>query len=127
MFIEWLNCDGADAQSLINFDPADDLNPTWSSDGNRIVFTSDRKGNRDIYEKPANGTGEEQLLFQSNESKDVTDWSSDRKNVVYDVDFPMTSVWVLPLSGDRKPFPYVQANYNAQQGQLSPNGRFIAD
>ncbi|PYV30024.1 MAG: hypothetical protein DMG22_21630, partial [Acidobacteria bacterium] len=112
--------------SRLTFDPADDLNPTWSSDGNRIVFTSDRKGNRDIYEKPANGTGEEQLLFQSNESKDVTDWSSDRKNVVYDVDFPMTSVWVLPLSGDRKPFPYVQANYNAQQGQLSPNGRFIA-
>ncbi len=111
--------------SRLTFDPAEDLNPAWSSDGNRILFTSERKGYRDIYEKAANGIGEEQLIYQSNENKSVTDWSWDRKHVVYDDD-SRTGVWVLPLSGDRKPFPYVQANYDAQQGQLSANGRFIA-
>src|SRR5438876_1638995 len=59
--------------------------------------------------------------------KSVTDWSSDQKYVVYDgIGLQKESVWVLPLSGDRKPFPYVEGNYDAEQGQLSPNGRFIA-
>jgi len=42
------------------------------------------------------------------------------------VDLQMTSVWVPPFSVARKPFPYVQANYNAQQGQLSRDGHYIS-
>jgi Tol biopolymer transport system component len=52
------------ASSRFTFDPGEDLNPSWSPDGTRIAFTSNRKGYRDIYVKPANGAGEEQMLLQ---------------------------------------------------------------
>src|SRR5262249_16332480 len=49
----------------LTFDPADDLNPTWSPDGSQIIFTSDRGGIRNLYRKAANGTGEDVLLMES--------------------------------------------------------------
>ena len=33
---------------------------------------------------------------------------------------------VLPLSGDRKPFPFVQGSFGAVSAQFSPNGRYVA-
>jgi eukaryotic-like serine/threonine-protein kinase len=47
--------------SRLTFDPADDTNPTWSPDGTRIAFSSNRKGHFDIYVKPASGVGDEHL------------------------------------------------------------------
>lgn len=43
--------------SRFTFDPAEETNPTWSPDGNRIAFSSRGNGNLDIYQKAATGTG----------------------------------------------------------------------
>ena len=41
--------------------------------------------------------------------------------------FPRTSdVWVLPLFGDRKPFPLAQTEFLETSGVFSPDGRWIA-
>jgi hypothetical protein len=40
--------------------------------------------------------------------------------------FPHAGLYVLPLTGDRKPIPFVDTQYNTQEGQISPNGRWIA-
>ena len=32
----------------------------------------------------------------------------------------------MPLFGDRKPFPYLQTEFNESYGRLSPNGRWLA-
>ncbi|MCI0551864.1 MAG: hypothetical protein L0287_12990 [Anaerolineae bacterium] len=37
--------------------PALDINPTWSPDGSRLAFVSDREGNREIYLISPDGTG----------------------------------------------------------------------
>ena len=47
------------------FDASLDRFPVWSPDGNRIVFDSNRKGHRDLYLKPSNGSGNEELLLGS--------------------------------------------------------------
>src|SRR5262249_54546088 len=38
----------------LTFDPSTDLFPIWSPDGTRIVFSSDREGPRQLYQKSAN-------------------------------------------------------------------------
>jgi len=68
--------------SRLTFDPADDLNPVWTHDGSRIFFTSDRKGQRDIYAKPANGIGTETSVSASKQPKAIDDLSPDRRYVV---------------------------------------------
>jgi hypothetical protein len=115
-----------DKSSRLTFEPVDDLCPVWSRDGSRILFTSNRKGQRDIYEQAANGLGTTRLVFESTQSKSVDDWSADGRYVVYDTSGALASVWVLPMFGERKPFPFINANYMAKQAQLSPNGDYIA-
>ena len=107
--------------------PADELNPLWSRDGSRILFTSNQKGVRDIYQKPANGLGDSELVFESKDhGKSVNDWSPDGRYVLYDTAGAPSGIWVLPLFGDHKPFPLVQGAYVARSAQFSPNGRYVA-
>jgi hypothetical protein len=35
-------------------------------------------------------------------------------------------IWVLPLLGDHKPFPYVDAGFQERFARLSPDGRWLA-
>jgi eukaryotic-like serine/threonine-protein kinase len=35
-------------------------------------------------------------------------------------------LWVFPLFGDRKPFPYLQTEFNERRPRLSPDGRWLA-
>jgi serine/threonine protein kinase len=37
-----------------------------------------------------------------------------------------SDLWVLPLTGDRKPRPFAQAPFNETSGQASPDGRWMA-
>jgi hypothetical protein len=115
-----------DKPSRLTFDAADNLAPVWSRDGSQILFTSNRKGQRDIYEQAANGLGTTRLVFESTQSKTVNDWSADGRYVIYDTSGALASLWVLPMFGERKPFPFINANYLAKQAQLSPNGDYIA-
>jgi Tol biopolymer transport system component len=35
-------------------------------------------------------------------------------------------LWVLPLAGERNPFPFLQTEFNESFSQFSPDGRWIA-
>ena len=98
------------------FDSGDESNPIWSPDGRRIAFTSNRKGPRDIYVKDADGTGEDQVLFQSDEQKATQDWSGDGRYILF-------SGVALPLEGERKPVALVKGGDTTR---VSPDGRWLA-
>ena len=92
-------------RTRLTFDPADDLNPVWSPDGTRIAFTSNRKGERDIYQKPADGSGQEELLLEGKDGqKNLEDWSPDGKYLLYNHQpARQYHLYVMPFEGDRKP------------------------
>jgi dipeptidyl aminopeptidase/acylaminoacyl peptidase len=57
-----------------------------------------------------------------------SDWSSDGRFLAYFRSDPQTKLdlWVVPLSGDRKPLPLLHSEFNESQGQFSPDVRWMA-
>ncbi len=56
-------------------------------------------------------------------------WSPDGRFILYiapGVDDRRVTLWVLPLSGDRKPLPFTEITTHNGSGQFSPDGRWIA-
>ena len=57
-----------------------------------------------------------------------TDWSKDGRYIIERTGFDSKTVaiWVLPLFGDKKPFPYLQTEANESWAKLSPDGQLLA-
>jgi serine/threonine protein kinase len=110
------------------FDAANDQSALWSPDGSRIVFNSSRNGTWDLFDKPANGTRDEEPLLVTQQSKVLADWSPDGRMVLYATQDPKTGsdLWALPLDRRSKPFPVVQTRADEREGQFSPDGRWVA-
>ena len=102
--------------------------PVWSADGRRIIFTSNRNGHFDLYQKQSNGTGQSELLYADELEKYPTSVSPDGNFLLfYTLDNPRGAnhVWVLPLRAERKPFAFTDGAFNQSEGQFSPDGRWI--
>ena len=115
-------------RTRFTFGPANALVSIWSPDGSRIVFNSSRKGHLDLYQKSFSGGGTEEVLLEDNVNKDPTSWSPDGRLILYSTVGPQTGadLFILPLSGDRKPFPFLKTQFNEDYGQFSPDGRWVA-
>jgi Tol biopolymer transport system component len=110
----------------LTFHPGLDSHPVWSPDSERIAFRSVRDGSGDLYQKAANGAGQEEVLLKSNEDKFPFDWSSDGRLLLYSLNLPQTSSFVLPLTGDRRPVTYLANQFSNGQGAFSPDNRWVA-
>jgi hypothetical protein len=124
----WLVDFSRGSSTRFTFGSAPAQGAVWSSDGSRIIFSSNHGGSSDLYEKPASGATDEVLLLKSGEDKVPGSWSRDGRFLLYAAHDPKkkTSLWVLPLAGDRKPFPFLRSNFNQAVGRFSPDGRWVA-
>jgi eukaryotic-like serine/threonine-protein kinase len=127
-FVVWQDDLATGTSTRFTFGSAYAVGGAWSPDGSQIVFSSSPKGVFDLYQKPANGAHEGELLLHTDESKTATDWSRDGRFLLYNSTNPQTKndIWVLPLAGDKKPAPFLKTEYNEAGGHFSPDGRFVA-
>jgi eukaryotic-like serine/threonine-protein kinase len=125
----WVMDAASQAASRFTSDPGWDAFPTWSPDGSRIVFTSNRGGGvYNLYVKPSSGTGNEELFYQSTEGKGPNSWSPDGRFLIYYSIGQPTHLRLLAADGpaDRKPVPLVDPQFSSVTGRFSPDGRWIA-
>ena len=116
------------SRSRFTFDPAVDRYPIWSPRGDRIVFSSQRLGGEDLFVKSSMGTGEAEVLLDTEEAKFPTDWSGDGRYVLYTNRSVETArdVWALPVDGEGDPFPVLQTPFREWHAMFSPDGNWIA-
>jgi eukaryotic-like serine/threonine-protein kinase len=123
----WLVDLGLGGLSRFTFGSAGEHRPIWSPDGSTLIFNSNRPV-FDLFRKPVTRGGAEQLVLASQQAKVPMDWSSDGRFLMYRTLDPKTSqdLWVLPMTGDTKPYPIVHSNFVESQGQFSPDAKWIA-
>ena len=119
----WVFDIGRGALSRLTSNPANDIHPTWSPDGTRILFSSNRTGEYHLYEKSIASGAETQVVpLQS----PLTDWSRDghialaQRRVKNGADIFAMNMETREMS------PVVQTELDDRNGQFSPDGRWIA-
>jgi eukaryotic-like serine/threonine-protein kinase len=119
----------------LTFNPLFETSPVWSPDGSQVAFESAQSGEASIRQRLVNGAaGDEPLLERSPvpgsrlQNATPTGWSPDGRFIAYTQRTSSTTsdVWVLPLTGDRKPFPVLQTEFVETSAVFSPDGRWIA-
>jgi eukaryotic-like serine/threonine-protein kinase len=99
----------------------------WSPDGTHIAFMKGANGTGPdiLHQKATSGAGQEEKLGTE---LSPTDWSPDGRYIIGMADSPKTKtdIWVLPLFGDRKAFPYLADEYLEGYAKVSPDGRWLA-
>src|SRR5262249_19131986 len=126
----WLRDLSRATDTRLTSDGRQNFAPVWSPKGERIVFTSNagQRGFVALYQKPANGSRQAEVLFSSTSTR-AEQWSRDGRFIVFSSGNPGTNLdlWVLPTGGgseaDRKPVVFLQSEFNEFQGQLSPDSR----
>jgi Tol biopolymer transport system component len=113
----------------LTLDPGIDGEPIISPDGSRLVYVADGRDDvYQMYERPADGTGGETLLLETNEHKNPRDWSPDGRYILF-TNQSLETGWdllALPLAGDRKPLEVARTRFDEANGRFSPDGRWVA-
>ena len=124
----WIYDVARSLKTRFTFDAAMEAQSIWSPDGSRVVFSSNRKGHYDLYQNASDGSGTEALLLEDNLDKYPESWSADGRFILYGSTGGPTGndLFVLPLTGDRKPVPFLNTQFNESYGRFSPDGRWVA-
>jgi len=103
--------------------------PTWTPDGRRITFMSDRKGGRALYTVPWDGSGPVESLLTTSRALQEAEWSHDGRFLVYR-DGPGgrtgRDISYLRPGVDSAPHPFVASEFDESSPALSPDSRWLA-
>jgi Tol biopolymer transport system component len=100
----------------------------FSPDGSRVLFSDDRNGPFDLFELKVDEPGKDVAVLTSPHWKYPESWSSDGRFVVYTEVDPEKrgDLWVLPRTGNAKPYPFLATAAAESGARFSPDGRFLA-
>ena len=113
----------------LTFDPGVDATAVFSPDETQVVFYSSRGGKGNFYRKPATGAGNDELVMESDGGTFADSWSRDGKYLLYEKNGgagTKIDLWILPMTGGGKAFPYLETEFEEAHAQFSPDGRWIA-
>ncbi|HUR98564.1 MAG TPA: hypothetical protein VMZ26_10915, partial [Pyrinomonadaceae bacterium] len=113
------------SRSRFAFGPLDEQGGVWSPDAKRLAYFKNGQSTlriKTVSDVP--GEGETPVEGFSG----PTDWSRDGKYIIYTLNEPTVQrdVWVLPMTGDGKPFPFLKTQSNEFGARFSPDTRYVA-
>ena len=113
----------------LTFDPGNDRWPVWTLDGRRVVFESRREsGEANLFWTAADGTGEVERLGESTNSQTPLSFSPDGRLLLFRENFPETDrdLLMLSMEDERATEVLLRTEFQEQNAELSPDGRWLA-
>jgi Tol biopolymer transport system component len=101
--------------------------PAWSPDGRYVGYVSLRGSRFNLFRKPSDGSGIEELLYEHQGGPIVlTDWSLDGRYLsFYESDLAGSRLYLLPLEGNRQPIEAMKSESAVVAARLSPDSRLL--
>ncbi len=105
--------------------------PVWTPDGSRVIYRATRRGLRNIYWRPVDGSSEEEALTTKPDVlQSPSTISPDGRFLVFNETGAQekggNGLWVMQLDGDRTPRRLFPQAADEENPQLSPDGKWVA-
>jgi serine/threonine protein kinase len=99
-------------------------------DGGSVVFRCQVSGEAAFCRKSSGGAIPEEKFWQEKDAIKPTDISSDGRFLSYDkmgASYGLSaSIWILPLTAERRPYRFYPSDAEQHHGIFAPNGKWIA-
>ncbi len=115
-----------EVSTRLTFHEGYDADQFWSPDGTYIYFTSDRDGVAKPYRKRADGSGDADLLTDSEIEFYPLSASPDGKVLIGETNDDGIDITVLDLDQPGDPEPFVATPFSDRDPAFSPDGRWVA-
>jgi eukaryotic-like serine/threonine-protein kinase len=102
----------------------------WTPDESQVVFdaTSDNTKTLPLYRVAADGSQAPELILPADGAWIMPySWAARGTLLAFQKGGPEnTDIWMLPMAGDRKPYPVLSAPYSEIHPAVSPDSRWLA-
>ncbi len=107
--------------SFTRFAMTNEKEAVFSPDGSQVAYNDGK-----LYRRQSSGTGKTELLYEH--SLADMSWSVDGRFITFKAGDSknLFDLWVLPLDGKRRAFPYLQTEAREESPVLSPDGKWVA-
>ncbi len=124
----WLESTKGAGNSRFTFDPVEEVVGVWSRDGNTLTYRANFTDGVTVFSKRASGLERERPLLQGQVKNDIVpnSWSADDKQVLCTNQDPSHWYLVTLAAGGGTPVPLLSAKGNQTNGQISPDGKWVA-
>ena len=114
-------------RSQLTFEGMNNFEPTWTPDGAKVAFSSDRLGEVTTHWKAADGSGEAELLLERDLLHFPASWSPDGRLLAIYEFHPenQADVWVVSVD-DGSTSAVTTTEFAERSPMFSPKGNWIA-
>jgi Tol biopolymer transport system component len=124
----WIHDLQRNSDTRLTFDKGTELVPVWSPDDSKIYFSSNRTGIFNVYVKNSNGTGDEQLVYESKNAAYVTDISRDGRKLLLSINTQGAQKWDIGMYdlAEKKYTPLLISVFDEWLGTFSPDAKWYS-
>ena len=124
----WIYDASTGARTQLTSEPADENWLVWSADGRRIIGNSFASERLALFEAPVDNANLRTTLLADRDGKWPVSLSRDGRFLLYVTNSRETSndIWVLPLQGRGRPYPFLHSEASENWAAFSPDGKWVA-